>query len=120
MADVTWHDQERINAFSRATQQLAVLAGVLDARRADRDELQEALGELELCMDGDLISYQVGDSFARIPVAEARGRVQQAADAADRSIGECEGARAAVQASVAALKEELCKRFGDRIRLEPE
>ena len=67
--DVTWEEQRSINAFSRLNNRLAELEEQVEAKNKEEEYLNDAITDLELEEDEELIPYRVGDIYLQMTVS---------------------------------------------------
>ncbi|KAN0063456.1 hypothetical protein ACQY0O_003903 [Thecaphora frezii] len=116
--EVSWEDQQSINAFSRLNSTYADVEEDLRLKREEKEALDDLAIELELADDDDDVLYKIADSFVSIPHPHAMERLERDQKRADDEIHALETMLDDYDAQMKRLKVKLYAKFGDNINLE--
>ncbi|KAI9889971.1 MAG: hypothetical protein M1814_004589 [Vezdaea aestivalis] len=116
--EVRREDQEKINRFSRLSQQEGAIQEELKTKLKDKEDLEEISNELELADEEDLIPYKIGDSFVKLPLPEVQELLGSGTTAIDEEVNGLEELLEKIQDEMRDLKVSLYARFGKSINLE--
>ncbi|EST08884.1 Prefoldin beta-like protein [Kalmanozyma brasiliensis GHG001] len=116
--EVTWEDQQSINAFSRLNSTFSDVAEDLRVRKEEREALDDLSMELELADEDEAVLYKIADTFVSLPHAEAMERLEKEQQQADEEIEGLQGRLDGFEDEMKSLKVKLYAKFGDNINLE--
>ncbi|KAI7872967.1 Prefoldin subunit 4 [Spinellus fusiger] len=142
--EVSWADQQKINAFSKLTakidyleEQHEKLKGVVIAVvvvslpvlipvlhipliQQEKEYLDDVSMELELADEDEPVRYKVGDTFAHMPACDAIERVAKDTELMQLELDSLQSEMETVQGKMTELKASLYAKFGNAINLEKE
>ncbi|KAI8096497.1 Prefoldin subunit-domain-containing protein [Halteromyces radiatus] len=75
--EVSWADQQQINAFSKLNAKIDDLEDQHVKLKQEKEYLDDVGMELELADEDEPVRHKVGDAFIHIPVSEAVERVEK-------------------------------------------
>ncbi|ORZ06863.1 Prefoldin subunit-domain-containing protein, partial [Absidia repens] len=75
--EVSWADQQQINAFSKLNAQIDDLEEQQAKLKQEKEYLDDVAMELELADEDEPVRHKIGDAFVHIPVSEAVERVEK-------------------------------------------
>lgn len=113
--EVTWEDQQSINAFSRLNSTFSDVAEDLRVRKEEREALDDLAMELELADEDETVLYKIADTFVSLPHAEAMERLEKEQQQADEEIEGLQGRLDGFEDEMKSLKVKLYAKFGDNI-----
>lgn len=119
MAEVTWEDQQEINAFGRLNNRMHEIAAELKVKQKLLEDLEDASNEL-MVTDEEEVRYAVGDTFVTLENMAAEERL---AGVQEKTNGEVEALQSELddtRAQMKKLKDTLYGKFGDSINLEED
>ncbi|SPO31135.1 probable GIM3 - Gim complex component [Ustilago trichophora] len=116
--EVTWEDQQSINAFSRLNSTYSDLLEDLRIRKEEREALDDLAMELELADEDEGVLYRIADTFVSLPHQEAMDRLEKEQQEADDEIKGLEEKLEGYDDEMKGLKVKLYAKFGDNINLE--
>ena len=118
--EVNWDDQQRINSFSRFNAQISELNETSTALNQEKESADDALMELELADEEDLVPYRVGDCFMQVGVEEAREMLQERVKSVDLELSEAANTITGIRSEMDVLRKALYAKFGQAINLETD
>ncbi|KIS67552.1 putative gim complex component [Mycosarcoma maydis] len=116
--EVTWEDQQSINAFSRLNSSLSDILHTLSLVREQRESLDDLSLELELADEDECVLYKIADTFVSLPHPIAMDRLESEKSQADTEISKMQEQIDSYEQEMKALKVKLYAKFGDNINLE--
>ncbi|KAI5299099.1 hypothetical protein KEM55_002578, partial [Ascosphaera atra] len=116
--EVRKEDQEKINRFSTLHQREGVLDERLQAKIKEKEDFEEVSLELELADEEELVPYQIGDSFFRLPLEEVQSLLGSSIEQVSEDISALENQISDVKDELERLKVQLYARFGKGINLD--
>ncbi|XP_024398199.1 probable prefoldin subunit 4 [Physcomitrium patens] len=117
--EVTWEDQQNINAFGRLNNKFHELEDEIKAKKDMADNLEDASNELILADEPEL-RYLIGEVFTHLPVEEVEEKLESLKEENSQQLEELQEEKNEVLAKMAALKKILYGKFGDSINLEED
>jgi len=115
---VTLADQSRINTFSTLHSRHSLLLHSLQTLHTEKEYLTDAISELELSDDDDIVPYKIGDAFVDLKVEEVRELLEAEVEGVDGEVEGIEGKVRTAEEEMGKLKVELYAKFGKSINLE--
>ncbi|EPQ27802.1 uncharacterized protein PFL1_04547 [Pseudozyma flocculosa PF-1] len=116
--EVSWEDQQSINAFSRLNSTYSDVEEDLRVKREEKEALDDLAMELELADEDDEVLYKIADSFVSIPHAAAMERLERDQAEADEQIDALKAKLDEYDEGMKQLKVKLYAKFGENINLE--
>ncbi|TKY88975.1 hypothetical protein EX895_002216 [Sporisorium graminicola] len=116
--EVTWEDQQSINAFSRLNSTYSDLLEDLRIGKEEREALDDLALELELADEDEPILYKIADTFIALPHPDALERLEAEQHEADEKLSTLQDKLDSYDAQMKQLKVKLYAKFGDNINLE--
>jgi prefoldin subunit 4 len=113
--EVTWEDQQAINAFSRLNSIYSDVEDALRRSKEQREALDDLALELELADDDQPVLYRIADTFVALPLSDALVRLQRDQAATDTSIQDLSAQLDQYEDQMKQLKVKLYAKFGDNI-----
>ncbi|CDR88907.1 probable GIM3-Gim complex component [Sporisorium scitamineum] len=116
--EVTWEDQQSINAFSRLNSTYSDLLEDLRLGKEEREALDDLTLELELADEDEPILYKIADTFISLPHQDVMSRLEAEQKEADVKLSALQEKLDSYDAQMKQLKIKLYAKFGDNINLE--
>jgi prefoldin subunit 4 len=113
---VTWEDQQRINTYGRLTGRRREIEAELQELEEEIKTLEDASSEITLNDEG--LMYRMADCFVAMEADEAEKLLEREVKVAREKQKKLSEENAAAKASLAELKVELVRHFGDAIALD--
>ncbi|EFJ09419.1 hypothetical protein SELMODRAFT_82059, partial [Selaginella moellendorffii] len=125
--EVTWEDQQNINAFGRLNAKFHDLEDEIKAKKAQcwlrnqelAENLEDASNELVLS-DEEVVRYQIGEVFGHLSKEEIESKLECLKEESDRELGRLAEEKDEVVSKMNELKRVLYAKFKDSINLEEE
>ncbi|TPX72715.1 hypothetical protein SpCBS45565_g00246 [Spizellomyces sp. 'palustris'] len=126
-AEVTWDDQQNINAFSRLNMKLQNLEDAYEEKKVlrmilehvkEKEYLDDLSSELELADEDELIKYRIGDAFVSLPLNTCQERIEAEQTYLSEELGQFSSRIGDITENMNKLKVILYKKFGNSINLE--
>ncbi|KAF9165390.1 hypothetical protein DFQ26_000196 [Actinomortierella ambigua] len=117
---VSWQDQENINTFSKYNAKLQDLEEQYEAKKTEKEYLDDLATELELADEDEPVRYRIGEAYVSLPLEAAQERIQKAQEKLDEEIDVLKAQMDDAVEKMAALKKVLYARFGNAINLEKD
>ncbi|KAJ9475041.1 Prefoldin subunit 4 [Pseudozyma hubeiensis] len=114
--EVTWEDQQSINAFSRLNSTYSDLLEDLRLRREERESLDDLSLELELADEDEAVLYKIADTFVSLPHEQAMERLESDKEHANGEIEKLQSEADRYEEEMKGLKVKLYAKFGDNIK----
>ncbi|KAG2227605.1 hypothetical protein INT45_002290 [Circinella minor] len=118
--EVSWTDQQNINAFSKLNAKIDNLDEEYEKLKQEKEYLDDVSMELELADEDEPIRHKIGDAFVHIPVSEALERVEKDTDKLNLQMESLQSDMNSVQDKMSELKKVLYAKFGNSINLEKD
>ncbi|KAI8809690.1 Prefoldin beta-like protein, partial [Cladochytrium replicatum] len=116
--EVTWEDQQNINAFRNLNDKLESLETKYDDLKREKEYLDDLSTELELADEDELIKYKIGDTFISLPVEKCQSRIESEQAKLSEQVEAMSSSIADVREKMTKLKAVLYAKFGKSINLE--
>ncbi|KAJ3148558.1 hypothetical protein HDU89_004655 [Geranomyces variabilis] len=116
--EVTWADQQNINAFSRLNMKIQNLEDAYAERKKEKEYLDDLSSELELADEDELIPYRIGDAFVSLPLEACLKRIEAEQSELSSELEVASKKIDGIQAEMDKLKVVLYRKFGNSINLE--
>ncbi|RHZ45616.1 hypothetical protein Glove_668g2 [Diversispora epigaea] len=119
-AEVTWEDQQQINSFSKLNAKYSDLEEAYNAKKQEKEALDDLSSELELVDEDELIKYKIGEAFMSIPLEQAQLRIEQEQNFILEELGKFKEEMDSLNEQMGKLKGILYGKFGKAINLEKD
>ncbi|CAG8595659.1 7418_t:CDS:2 [Diversispora eburnea] len=119
-AEVTWEDQQQINSFSKLNAKYSDLEEAYNAKKQEKEALDDLSSELELVDEDELIKYKIGEAFMSIPLEQAQLRIEQEQSFISEELGKFKEEMDSLNEQMGKLKGILYGKFGKAINLEKD
>ncbi|KAI8590726.1 hypothetical protein HDU88_003461 [Geranomyces variabilis] len=116
--EVTWADQQNINAFSRLNMKIQNLEDAYAERKKEKEYLDDLSSELELADEDELIPYRIGDAFVSLSLEACLKRIEAEQSELSSELEVASKKIDGIQAEMDKLKVVLYRKFGNSINLE--
>ena len=125
--EVTWEDQQSINAFSKLNMKLSDVEEHFATCEQRVETLEDALNELEMYElnaeedeDGNeaVVDYRMGDCFVALPITTGKERLVAEVEEARLMCEKQQTLMDTISKEMDALKTRLYAKFGNSINLE--
>ncbi|ORZ05409.1 Prefoldin subunit 4 [Absidia repens] len=116
--EVSWADQQQINAFSKLNAKIDDFEAQHAKLKQEKEYLDDVAMELELADEDEPVRHKIGDAFVHIPVSEAVERVEKDSAKLGLELEEIESDIDSTQGKMTDLKKSLYAKFGNAINLE--
>ncbi|KAG9287456.1 hypothetical protein G9A89_023828 [Geosiphon pyriformis] len=118
--EVTWEDQQRINSFSKLNAKHSDLEEIYNAKKIERELIEDLSSELELADEDKEIPYKIGDAFISLTLEEVQQRITQESEDLRQELENLRDEMVALMQKMNELKGLLYGKFGKAINLEKE
>ncbi|KAG2178893.1 hypothetical protein INT43_001740 [Umbelopsis isabellina] len=118
--EVSWEDQQKINAFSKLNAKTDDLEEQYEKLKQEKEYLDDLSMELELADDDEPVRYKIGDAFVHMPLDKALERITSDSEKVSADLEELKSQMDNVQDQMAELKKALYGKFGTSINLEKD
>ncbi|CAI2164341.1 9659_t:CDS:2 [Funneliformis geosporum] len=119
-AEVTWEDQQKINSFSKLNAKYSDLEETYNAKKQEKEFLDDLTSELELADKVELIKYKIGESFINIPAEQAIERIEKDKEILIQDLEQLKHNMDDMTDQMRQLKAHLYGKFGKAINLEKD
>ncbi|KEP55414.1 prefoldin subunit 4 [Rhizoctonia solani 123E] len=116
--EVTWEDQQRINAFSKLNTRCTDLEEKVAKQKSEKEALDDLAMELELADEDEPVEYKIGEAFFHISLKRAQMLLQKDQESIDSEINGLQGEIDQCQQEMKDLKVALYAKFGKQINLD--
>ncbi|RUS17769.1 Prefoldin subunit 4 [Endogone sp. FLAS-F59071] len=143
-AEVSWEDQQKINAFSKLNSKsddleelynkckvgihcqrglfnfISLTNGfsLLLSLQQEKEYLEDLSQELELADEDEPVRYKMGDAYVHLTLEDAQARITKDQEAANQQLEEVKTRIDDVAGKMGELKTQLYAKFGKAINLE--
>ncbi|KAF9392021.1 hypothetical protein CPB97_004611 [Podila verticillata] len=117
---VSWQDQQNINTFSKYNARLQDLEETYEAKKTEKEYLDDLASELELADEDELVKYRIGEAFVSLSLEAAMERINKSQEELDRDIETVKAQMDEAVEKMDGLKKVLYARFGNAINLEKD
>ncbi|KAF9301223.1 hypothetical protein BGZ74_006962 [Mortierella antarctica] len=117
---VSWQDQQNINTFSKYNARLQDLEETYEAKKTEKEYLDDLASELELADEDELVKYRIGEAFVSLSLEAAMERINKSQEELDRDIEALKAQMDEAVEKMDGLKKVLYARFGNAINLEKD
>ncbi|KAJ3052511.1 hypothetical protein HK097_006113 [Rhizophlyctis rosea] len=117
-AEVTWEDQQNINAFSKLNGRLEALDEIYQEKKKEKEYLEDLTQELELADEDESVKYRIGDAYVSITLDEANERITAENSELSTELDGITSKMETINKEMAKLKAILYGKFGKSINLE--
>eukprot|EP00954_Amorphochlora_amoebiformis_P001655 130408-Amorphochlora_amoeboformis.AAC.1 len=84
--EVTWEDQQNINAYGRLNQRMMELEDDIKAKKKLAQEIEDGIAELEALIDDDACKILIGECYVQVSNEEAEEFVEEKKKLADAEL----------------------------------
>ncbi|KAI8837038.1 Prefoldin beta-like protein [Chytridium lagenaria] len=116
--EVRKEDQANINAFAKMNAKLTDLEESVEAKKKEKEYLDDLEGELELFDEDEPVKYKIGDAFVELTLPDCQERLKKDQDDITHDVEEMEKEMEKLKEGMGGLKKLLYARFGKSINLE--
>ncbi|CAE6415283.1 unnamed protein product [Rhizoctonia solani] len=116
--EVTWEDQQKINAFSKLNTRCTDLEEKIAKQKSEKEALDDLAMELELADEDEPVEYKIGEAFFHISLKRAQMLLQKDQESIDSEINGLQGKIDQCQQEMKDLKVALYAKFGKQINLD--
>lgn len=116
--EVSWEDQQKINAFSALIGVRDEKSDFLKAIKEEKEYLDDLALEIELLDEDEKVQHKIGDIFVFLEVQKAVEKVEEENRALSIKIEHAESVVDELDGRLKSLKAELYAKFGSNINLE--
>ncbi|CAG9793859.1 unnamed protein product [Diatraea saccharalis] len=117
---ISYEDQQKINKFARLNAKVDDIKDELKVKQNDMKNLEEAVEELSLADDSELIPYLIGEVFICQSLEDTLKSLEDAKCKKEREISELKVKCDELKSQMGELKAHLYGKFGSHINLENE
>ncbi|KAF9321825.1 hypothetical protein BG000_011148 [Podila horticola] len=117
---VSWQDQQNINTFSKYNARLQDLEETYEAKKTEKEYLDDLASELELADEDESVKYRIGETFVSLSLEAAMERINKSQEELDRDIEALKAQMDEAIEKMDGLKKVLYARFGNAINLEKD
>ncbi|KAJ2958536.1 hypothetical protein NQZ79_g5893 [Umbelopsis isabellina] len=118
--EVSWEDQQKINAFSKLNAKTDDLEEQYEKLKQEKEYLDDLSMELELADEDEPVRYKIGDAFVHMPLEKALERITSDSEKVSADLQELKSQMDNVQDQMTELKKALYGKFGTSINLEKD
>jgi prefoldin subunit 4 len=115
---ISYDDQSKINKFAINNTKLHEFQEDLEERKKELQNVSEALDELVILDESEVIPFQYGEVFTMLSVSDANSELEKKKKSIEAEIKSFEARVASTKALLADLKVQLYAKFGNKINLE--
>ena len=115
---IRYEDQSKINKFAINNTKLHELLDDLAEKKKELVNLNEAIDELVLLDESEMVPFQHGEVFTHLSVQDANEELERAKVTLEKEIGTMEAKIGSIQKLLSDLKTQLYAKFGNKINLE--
>lgn len=113
--EVSWSDQQSINAFSRLNNQLTDAEGALRVKETEKEGLDEIAEEIELVDEEEEVMYRVGDAFVYVKQERAIEMLKRDGERLEEEMDKLRKQASECEEGMKKLKVGLYAKFGSNI-----
>ncbi|KAG0365099.1 Prefoldin, subunit 4 [Gamsiella multidivaricata] len=117
---VSWQDQQNINTFSKYNAKFQDLEESYEAKKTEKEYLDDLASELELADEDEPVRYRIGETFVSLSLEAAQERISKAQEELDSEILVLKTQMDEAVEKMDELKKVLYARFGNAINLEKD
>lgn len=115
---ITYEDQSKINRFAINNTKLHEYQDELVSRNKELENLNEAIDELVILDDDEIVPFQHGEVFTNLKVQDVNVELDRAKKELDGVIENLNSKISATKGILSELKTALYAKFGSKINLE--
>lgn len=115
---IRYEDQSKINKFAINNTKLHDYQDDLVEKKKELQNLNEAIEELVIFDDTEIVPFQYGEVFTHLSVEEANKELERAKEALEKEITVLEDKVTSTKKLLSDLKTQLYAKFGNKINLE--
>ncbi|KAI8823443.1 Prefoldin beta-like protein [Fimicolochytrium jonesii] len=116
--EVTWEDQQNINAFSRLHMRVQDLEALYEEKKKEKEYLDDLSSELELADEDEPVKYRIGDAFVSLSLPACQERLKNEQKTLTEELEGYSTKIDSLAEDMNKLKVLLYKKFGNSINLE--
>eukprot|EP00467_Chlorarachnion_reptans_P014305 CAMPEP_0114528060 /NCGR_PEP_ID=MMETSP0109-20121206/23982_1 /TAXON_ID=29199 /ORGANISM="Chlorarachnion reptans, Strain CCCM449" /LENGTH=204 /DNA_ID=CAMNT_0001710135 /DNA_START=358 /DNA_END=972 /DNA_ORIENTATION=- len=117
--EVTWEDQQRINAYGRLNQRMMELDDDIKEHKNLVQQIMDAQQDIEGLLDDDACKVRVGEIYVQVSNEDAEQFVEEKHTAAGKRLDELLAEKRELVTKMETLKVILKGKFGKNINLDP-
>ena len=115
---ISYQDQSKINSFAINNNKLHELQDELVEKKKELENLNEAIDELVLLDESDVVPFQHGEVFTYLTASDASSELETSKTRLEGEIKSVEAKADAIKKTLSELKTQLYAKFGNKINLE--
>jgi prefoldin subunit 4 len=116
--NIRYEDQVQINKFAKNNTKMHEIQEDLAERRKDLQNINDAIDELVIMDEADLVPFQYGEVFTHLAVSDANVELERKKSEMEAEIKAYEDSIAGIKRTLGELKVQLYAKFGSKINLE--
>jgi prefoldin subunit 4 len=116
--NIRYEDQVQINKFAKNNTKMHEIQDDLAERRKELQNVNDAIDELVIMDEADIVPFQYGEVFTHLAVSDANAELDKKKSAIEAEIKTYEDQIAGIKKTLADLKVQLYAKFGNKINLE--
>ncbi|CAF0967883.1 unnamed protein product [Brachionus calyciflorus] len=115
---ISYDDQAKINKFAINNTKLHDFQEDLAEKKKELVNLNEAIDELVILDETEIVPFQYGEIFAHLTVEEANQELERSKQSLEGEISSLEDRVTSIKKLLSDLKTQLYAKFGNKINLE--
>lgn len=115
---IKYEDQSKINKFAINNTKLHEFQDDLAEKKKQLQNINEAIEELVLFDDTEMIPFQYGEVFTHLSVQDANSELEKAKSDIEKEISNLDEKVSSTKKLLTELKTQLYAKFGSKINLE--
>lgn len=115
---ISYQDQSKINSFAINNAKLHELQDELAEKKKELENMNEAIDELVLLDESEIVPFQHGEIFTYLTVSDANSELETSKAGLEAGIRALEAKIVAIKGTLGDLKTQLYAKFGNKINLE--
>lgn len=115
---ISYEDQSKINKFAINNTKMHEFQDDLEERKKELQNVQEAIDELVILDETDIVPFQYGEVFTYLSVSDANTELEKKRESVEQEIKRYEEKLTQIKKLLGDLKVQLYAKFGNKINLE--
>lgn len=115
---ISYEDQSKINKFAINNTKMHEFQDDLEERKKELQNVQEAIDELVILDETDIVPFQYGEVFTYLSVSDANTELEKKRESVEQEIKRYEEKLNQIKKLLADLKVQLYAKFDNKINLE--
>ena len=115
---ISYEDQSKINKFAINNTKMHEFQDDLEEKKKELQNISEAIDELVILDETEVIPFQFGEVFTYLSVSDANTELEKKKESIEKEIRSYEAKVTATKKILADLKVQLYAKFGNKINLE--